>query len=189
MCHEDFQHTDVLACALCRRLTFDAHAHKTPQSCNQRVLAALTRDARTNFVSHLFVMSWYSLSSRDRLSTVLLASEKPIVRSTQPQNFNRELIVRTSRRKNANSTNNLKDRLASQYRWSTTSGQAAAECALPTPRFPVPSSTLERHADPVRQGEKRSSRRREPNVWGRLYSVEWNDGMERWNGMEQWNGM
>ena len=164
-------------CVLCMIVASCAHAR---QCGFWRLVLALTRDAQivTVFFSHLFVMSWYSLSSRDRLSTVLLASEKPIVRSTQPQNFNRELIARTSRKENAQSgkvavgTNTLKERLASQYRWSTTSGQAAAECALPIPRFPVPSSTLERHADPVRQGEKSSSRRREPNVW-QQFAREW----------------
>ena len=115
--------------------------------------------------------------SRDRLSTVLLASEKPIVRSTKPQLFNHELLARTSREKRAKAlagvgTSTRNERLASQYRWSTSSGEAAAECALPTPRFPVPMSTLERHADPVRQGEKSSSRRREPNIW-QQFAREW----------------
>ena len=135
--------------------------------------------------------------ARDGLSTVRLASEKPIVRSPRPQLFNRELLARTSRRNGkqgsglfrAQQTSNaaadsasgtrtgvtrlsLKDSLASQYRWSTTTGEAAAEGALPMPRYPVPTTTLEPHADPIKQREKRMALLSEPCVW-QQFAREW----------------
>ena len=30
--------------------------------------------------------------------------------------------------------------------------------------------------------------RRYAHIYGCLYSVEWNGGMERWNGIVEWNG-
>ena len=97
-------------------------------------------------------------------STILLASEKPIIRSPQPHHFNQKLTERTSQRThkllshaksaNAGIRQDQTDALASHYSWSTTSGQAAAEGALLTPRHPILLTTLERHTDPVRQREK-----------------------------------
>ena len=115
-------------------------------------------------------------------STILLASEKPIVRSPQPHYFNQKLTERMSQQTykllslakpaNAGARQDQTDALASHYRWSTTSGQAAAEGALPTPRHPVPLTTLERHADPIRQREKYLSQRREPGIW-QQFAREW----------------
>lgn len=119
---------------------------------------------------------------RDKISTVLLASEKPIVRSPQPQIFNRELLARTSRQGTssglmstaigARAHQRKRDSIASQYRWSTTTGEAAAEGALPIPGYPVPSTTLERHADPIRQREKGLALRPEPCIW-QQFAREW----------------
>ena len=102
---------------------------------------------------------------RDGVSTVLLASEKPIVRSPAPQHFNRELLTRTSHRDRTllcgRSAHNRRRRLSlsSQYSWSTTSGEAVAEDCLPIPKYPVPVTTLEQHADPVtRRGRNHLAR-------------------------------
>ena len=121
-------------------------------------------------------MSHYS---RDGISTVLLASEKPIVRSPAPQHFNRELLTRISHRdttllrgRAAQSQNRMRRlSVSSQYSWSTTSGEAAAEGCLPIPKYPVPVTTLERHADPVtRRG--RNLAPPEPSIW-QQFAREW----------------
>ena len=117
---------------------------------------------------------------RERVSTVLLASEKPIVRSPPPQRFNQELLARTSHRARTlmlpgrAAQNNRRRRisLSSQYRWSTTSGEAAAEGSLPTPKYPVPMTTLEEHADPVRQRRTRNQALPEPSIW-QQFAREW----------------
>lgn len=134
----------------------------------------------------LCTAGWDKITSRTmyfqrdvRPSTILLASEKPIVRSPPPHRFNQELTKRTSQRthkllsraKPAHS-GTRQDILASQYRWSTTSGQATAEGALPTPRYPVPLTTLEHHADPVRQRERCLAQRRELGIW-QQFAREW----------------
>lgn len=114
---------------------------------------------------------------RNGISTVLLASEKPIVRSPAPQHFNRELLTRISHRDTTllrgRAAQNRRRRLSvsSQYSWSTTSGEAAAEGCLPTPKYPVPVTTLERHADPVtRRG--RNLAPPEPSIW-QQFAREW----------------
>ena len=114
---------------------------------------------------------------RDGVSTVL-ASEKPIVRSPAPQRFSQELLARISHRdrtllrgRAAQNQRRRRLSLASQYSWSTTSGEAAAEGCLPTPKYPVPVTTLERHADPVtRRGKYLGST--EPSLW-QQFAREW----------------
>lgn len=112
-------------------------------------------------------------------STILLASDKPIIRSPPPHRFNQELTERASRRTHKllsrakpETSGTRHDVRASQYRWSTTSGQAAAEGALPTPKYSVPLTTLERHADPVRQRQKCLAQRDEPGIW-QQFAREW----------------
>lgn len=121
--------------------------------------------------------------ARNRVSVSFPESGKPIVRSSPPQHFNQDLLMRTSH----HTRTLLQDRaaqnrsgrllsLASRYSWSTTSGDAAAEGSesLPKPKYPVPVTTLEEQADPVTQ---RSRPRRnlippEPSVWQKL-AKEW----------------
>ena len=115
---------------------------------------------------------------RDGVSTVLLASEKPIVRSPAPQRFNQELLARISHRDRltllrGRAAQNRRRRLSlsSQYSWSTTSGEAAAEGCLLTPKYPVPVTTLEQHADPVAQRGKNLALP-EPSIW-QQFAREW----------------
>ena len=115
---------------------------------------------------------------QDGVSTVILASEKPIVRSPAPQRFSQELFARTSHRdrtllRGRAAQNQRKRRLslASQYSWSTTSGEVAAEGCLPTTKYPVPVTTLERHADPVTRRGKYLALP-EPSLW-QQFAREW----------------
>ena len=114
---------------------------------------------------------------RESVSTVLLASEKPIVRSPAPQRFNHELLARTSHparsllRGRAAQNRRKRLSLSSQYSWSTTSGEAAAEGCLPTPKYPVPVTTLEQHADPVTRRGKNLALP-EPSIW-QQFAREW----------------
>ena len=116
------------------------------------------------------------IRQREGPSTIYLASEKPIVRSPPPHRFNRELLARTYERTNnggkPGNHQGLRDTLASRYRWSTTTGEAAAEGALPTPRYPVPLTTLEPHADPVQREKYLALQRREPSIW-QQFAREW----------------
>ena len=132
------------------------------------------RTLNSTRLSRLVEMSHYP---RDGVSTVLLASEKPIVRSPAPQRFNQELLARISHRDRTllrgRAAQNRRRRLSlsSQYSWSTTSGEAAAEGCLPTPKYPVPVTTLEQHADPVTQRGKNLALP-EPSIW-QQFAREW----------------
>lgn len=116
---------------------------------------------------------------RDGVSTVRLASEKPIVRSPAPQRFSQDLPARISHRDRtllrgrAAYQNRTRRRLslASQYSWSTTSGEAAAEGCLPIPKYPIPVPTLERHADPIARRGKYLALP-EPSIW-QQFAREW----------------
>ena len=111
-----------------------------------------------------------------RLSTIRLAEEKPIVRSPRPQNFNQELLA-ISKAYTATIANAKKDKNSNEVqeralkrRWISTTREATKDSVLPTPRFQVPQTTLEVHADPVRYRVKRTSP--EPHVW-QCYAREW----------------
>lgn len=118
---------------------------------------------------------------QDRLSTIRLVEEKPIVRSPRPQSFNKQLLAvtkmnKTERPKVKGSCSNDRNgneelfQSALQRRWTSTTREATEEYALPTPRFSVPRTTLEVHADPVRYRVEKTGP--EPHVW-QCYAREW----------------
>lgn len=111
-------------------------------------------------------------------STICLSSEKPIVRTPRPQDFNRQLLSLTAREANRKSLSKSttpfsfsqyhKD--AQQRRWTTTTKVATEEYALPTPRNSVPTTTLEPCADSVRYRARETNQK--PLLW-QTYTREW----------------
>ena len=106
-------------------------------------------------------------------STICLSSEKPIVRTPRPQDFNRQLLSLTAREGNRSispkcSFSYHKDAL--QRRWTTTTKVATEEYALPTPRNIIPTTTLEPCADSVRYRARETNQK--PLLW-QTYTREW----------------
>ena len=127
-------------------------------------------------------------------TSIPLLVEKPIVRSPWPSEFNEHLRAQNTHRAAAfrsrthaqNKATSLKERLPSMVCdeeieklsvkrfFTSTTREATEEAALPTPRWPVPRTTLEREADPVRSRTMRYSSR--PSLW-QHYAREW-DAMQ-----------
>lgn len=123
-------------------------------------------------------------------SLLYLLSDKPIVRRSRPQYFNRELLALTARRGKARgsvsecraekkthgqfSDNERVNKLSIQRRWTSTTREASEESALPTPKHPVPENTLELQTDPVRLRLRRYQP--QPYPW-QQYAREW-DAMQ-----------
>lgn len=107
-------------------------------------------------------------------STICLSSEKPIVRMPRPQDFNKQLLSLTAGDVNIkcpskHDTQSSYDKEAEQRRWTTTK-VATEEYALPTPRYPIPSTTLEPCADSVRYRARETNQK--PFLW-QSYTREW----------------
>lgn len=115
--------------------------------------------------------------------TMYLSADKPIVRSPRPQEFNRELLACTARLSPERLPLNIEEqertgyycnkevnKISVQRRWTSTTREATEESALPTPKWPVPISTLEPDADPVRHRAQKCYP--EPRIW-QQYAREW----------------
>ena len=114
------------------------------------------------------------------MTTLQLSMEKPIVRSPRPQDFNREMrafvqqrestLVRAEKANKRSPFDEEINRQSIQRRWTSKTREATEECALPTPTYPAPESTLEPCPDPVsHRAQKYNSK---PCVW-QQYAREW----------------
>lgn len=113
-----------------------------------------------------------------------LFADKPIVRSSRPQVFNKETLAQTERmaskladagvawKKDEPSlfSDAMTKRMSVRRRWTSTTREATEEAALPTPRCAVPPTTLEPCADSVRHRVGKYEAR--PCVW-QQYAREW----------------
>ena len=123
-----------------------------------------------NSMSAKGLSSSFPATNRSVDNTILLSTEKPIVRAPRPQEFNQKLLtlMRQQPPSDRKRSNGYTD--ADRRRWTTTSQAAADEYALPIPKCSVPESTLEAFADPVRYRARESGPR--PCLW-QLYTREW----------------
>ena len=119
-----------------------------------------------------------------------LLVEKPIVRSPRPADFNQQLradyerlatVLELSQHKiqapkplPSIACSEETERLSVRRRYTSTTREAAEEAALPTTERPVPQTTLQREADPVRY--RRLRYYPQPCAWQR-YAREW-DAMQ-----------
>lgn len=119
-----------------------------------------------------------------------LLVEKPIVRSPRPADFNQQLRADCERlaavlefsQHTTKAPKPLPDivcteeteRLSVRRRYTSTTREATEEAALPTPERPIPRTTLQREADPVRYRKQRYYT--QPCAWQR-YAREW-DAMQ-----------
>ena len=117
----------------------------------------------------------------------VLFEDKPIVRSSWPQTFDKELVAQTEHlaRKLAIPVHSKSDEPTLRYddcdrqtvdkisvrrRWTSTTREASEEAALPTPRYSPPATTLEPCADSVRHRAKKYHA--QPCVW-QHFACEW----------------
>lgn len=129
-----------------------------------------------------------------------LLVEKPIVRSPRPADFNQQLradcerltaVLEISQHKTTAPKHlpsivcsEETERLFVRRRYTSTTQEATEEAALPSPERPVPQTTLQREADPVRY--RRLRYYPQPCAWQR-YAREWDAMQPRRSSEEETN--